>query len=161
MAADTRGMTVARVTLRHVVEADVATFFGHQADPEAAAMADFPSRDQDAHAAHWRRILADPTVLARTILADGQVAGNIVSWEQDGQREVGYWIARELWGRGVATRALAAFLAHERERPLHARVALRNVGSLRVLAKCGFRAVEAGGEHDPEERLLRLDPGQD
>jgi RimJ/RimL family protein N-acetyltransferase len=159
VAGDPHRMRVARVTLRDVVEADVATFFGHQADPEAAAMAGFPSEDRDAHAAHWRRILAEPAVLARTILADEEVAGNIVSWEQDGRREVGYWIGRELWGRGVATRALAAFLELEHERPLHARVVRGNAASIRVLAACGFSIIEADAGHDPEELLLRLGTG--
>jgi RimJ/RimL family protein N-acetyltransferase len=152
-------MTVARVILRDVAEADLETFYRHQADPEAAAMAGFPSRSPDAHDQHWRRILEDAGVRVQTIVADGQVAGNVGSWEQDGQREVGYWIGREHWGQGVATRALGAFLELERERPLHAHVAVGNMASVRVLEKCGFRILEPGAEHDPEERLLRLDAG--
>ena len=56
------------------------------------------------------------------------------------------------WGRGYATRAHAEFVAEVRERPLHARVAEHNVGSIRVLAKCGFsivgfaRAEKRGGK---------------
>lgn len=44
---------------------------------------------------------------------------------------------KEHWG-SVATRALAAFLRLVTERPLHAHVAQHNVGSRRVLEKCGF-----------------------
>jgi len=36
--------------------------------------------------------MADDSNILKTILFDGQVAGNIVSWEQSGEREVGYWI---------------------------------------------------------------------
>ena len=32
--------------------------------------------------------------------------GNIGCWEQEGRRPVGYWIGREFWGKGLATRAL-------------------------------------------------------
>ena len=70
--------------------------------------------------------------------ADGVVVGNVVSWEHEGEREVGYRIGREHWGRGVATAALAAFVAEVTERPLFAHVANTNAGSIRVLEKCGF-----------------------
>jgi RimJ/RimL family protein N-acetyltransferase len=127
-----------RVELRGVVEADLPILFEHQRDPEANWMAAFPPRDEPAFMAHWARILADGSVVARAIVVDGQVAGNVVSFEQRGQRLVGYWLGREYWGRGVATAALGAFLVEVRERPLHARVAKHNVGSLRVVEKCGF-----------------------
>ena len=127
------------VRLRRVTDADLAVFYEHQRDPEATSMAAFPSRDRDAFMAHWRRILADETVKTRTVLADGDVAGNVVSFVQSGGREVGYWIGRDFWGRGVASRALAAFLRIETQRPLTAHVAKHNVSSRRVLEKCGFR----------------------
>ncbi len=88
--------------------------------------------------AHWMRILADETIAKQTIVVGDQVAGNIGSWEQLGKREVGYWLGEEYWGRGIATRALAQFLLHERTRPLYAYVAKHNRASLRVLEKCGF-----------------------
>jgi RimJ/RimL family protein N-acetyltransferase len=55
-----------------------------------------------------------------------------------GEREVSYWIARKHWGKGLATAALGAFLEEVTIRPLQARVAHDNMGSLRVLQKCGF-----------------------
>ena len=45
--------------------------------------------------AHWTKILADETVIKKTVLFDGRVAGNVVSFEQECEREVGYWIGRE------------------------------------------------------------------
>ncbi|MGH9173690.1 MAG: GNAT family N-acetyltransferase, partial [Vicinamibacterales bacterium] len=116
------------VCLREVADDDLAIFFEHQRDPEANRMAAFPAREFDAHTAHWRRILGDPTVLTRTILVDGNVAGSIASFEQAGQREVGYWIGRDYWGRSVATRALAAFLDLDQRRPLYAHVVAHNTG---------------------------------
>ena len=110
-------------------------------------MAAFPARDRDAFEAHWARVRADETCVARTILVDGKVAGNIGSFIRDDAREVGYWIGRDYWGRGVATAALALFLEEvEPRRPLGAGVALGNDSSMRVLEKCGFRRVgEAHG----------------
>jgi RimJ/RimL family protein N-acetyltransferase len=127
-----------KVQLRDVVEADLPIFFEHQLDPEATRMAAFPSRDRQAFLAHWHRILGEESGTLKTIVFDGQVAGNIVSWEQAGQREVGYWIGREYWGRGIASRALATFLDQVKARPLYAHVAKHNLASRRVLEKCGF-----------------------
>jgi RimJ/RimL family protein N-acetyltransferase len=124
--------------LRDVVESDLPVFFEHQRDPEATQMADFPARDREGFDAHWERILADVTLTAKTIVSEGQVAGNIGSWEQDGRRLVGYWLGREFWGKGLATKALAEFVDELATRPLYAYVAKTNVGSIRVLEKCGF-----------------------
>jgi RimJ/RimL family protein N-acetyltransferase len=132
------------MSLRDVVEADLPIFFEHQKDPEACRMAAFPSRERDAFMAHWRlKVLGDATGGKKTIVVDSAVAGNVVSWDQQGKRLVGYWIGREHWGRGVATAALAEYLRqHETRRPLHAYVSAHNLGSIRVLEKCGFHRVE-------------------
>ena len=87
------------------------------------------------------------------------MAGYIGSWQESGQEMLGYWIGREHWGRGVATAALAAFVAEVTERPLFAHVVNSNAGSIRVLEKCGFRrtgdpTVAADGV---VELLYRLD----
>ena len=94
--------------------------------------------------------------------AQEQVAGNIVSWNSDGKREIGYWIDRAWWGRGVATRALSAFLHLEQTRPLYAGVAKHNAASLRVLQKCGFTFLaftdKASDDADDSHFLLVLAP---
>lgn len=146
------------VTLRSVQPGDVGVFYEHQADAEAAAMAAFPPRERDAHATNWAKILADGEVVARTILAGGEIAGNVVSWPQGPLRLVGYWVGRTYWGRGVATAALAAFLEVVTQRPLHAYVALHNQGSIRVLEKCGFVPVgePSAAEDGVREVLMEL-----
>lgn len=151
------------ILLRDVTEDDLPVFFEHQLDPEANQMASFPARDREAFTAHWTKILGDDTVTTKTILFDGEVAGNVVSWEQSGERLVGYWIGRQYWGKGVATRALSEFLGHVTTRPLYARVAKHNVASLRVLEKCGFSVsghdtapADTGGEK-VEEVILKLE----
>jgi RimJ/RimL family protein N-acetyltransferase len=144
------------VALCAVRESDLPIFYEHGRDPEATRMANFPARDRDAFMAHWATILPDPTVLVRTVEREGAVAGNVVSWIHDEERDVGYWIGREHWGTGVATAALASFLTLLEERPLFAHVAAHNVGSIRVLEKCGFVAVdrvEIAGEAGAELRF--------
>jgi RimJ/RimL family protein N-acetyltransferase len=124
--------------LRDVSESDLPIFYEQQLDPEATQMAAFPARDRDAFMAHWAKIMADESVILKTILFEGQVAGNIVSWEQEGDWEVGYWVGKDFWGKGIATKALVEFLNHIWARPLYAHVAKHNIGSRRVLEKCGF-----------------------
>ena len=144
------------VRLRNVEPDDLPIFYEQQLDADATRMAAFPSRDRAAFDAHWAtNVLGNPTAISQTILLDGQVAGNIGSWPKDDVRLVGYWIGKEHWGKGVATRALAAFLQLVTQRPLHAHVVRHNVGSIRVLEKCGFilerdESVDAAGDDVPE-----------
>ena len=146
------------IGLRTVVHEDLAIFFEHQQDSASNAMAAFPARDRKRFLEHWARILGDASALARTVIADGEVAGNILGWDDQGDRAVGYWIGREHWGKGVATAALRAFLKLETTRPLYAHAATHNVGSLRVLEKCGFDVVRE--QHvetdDVDEYVLAL-----
>lgn len=141
------------VSLREVADDDLEVFFADQQDPVAARMAAMPSREREAFLAHWTRVRANPSNILRTVVVgavgavgaggsggffEGAVAGNVVSWEQAGERFVGYWIGRGHWGRGVATAALRQFLDLLPPGPVHAFVATANTGSIRVLHKCGF-----------------------
>ncbi len=126
-------------------------------------MAAFPARGRKAFMAHWRRIVNDDSILKQTIVADGEVAGNIVKYDSFGEAEVGYWLGRNYWDQGVATRGLAAFLSQVDERPLYAHVAKHNIASRRVLEKCGFticgedKRYAHDGEEPADEFVLRLD----
>jgi RimJ/RimL family protein N-acetyltransferase len=156
------------VLLRDVMMSDLPIFFDQQLDSDANQMAAFTSRDpsdRDAFMAHWTKILGDETITIQTILFDGHVAGSVLSYEDEefGKPEVGYWIGKPYWGKGVATRALSAFLFHVKVRPLYARAAKDNIASLRVLEKCRFTLIgkdkgfsNARGE-EVEEFILRLD----
>ena len=141
------------VRLRDVEDADLPLFFAWQRDPESVALSGVPARERDAFDAQWAKIRREPAVILRTILADGEPVGNALAFEQSGRRVVGYRIAREHWGRGIATRALAAFVDELEERPLRATVAPGNAASIRVLEKCGF-ALEGEIEESGERVLL-------
>ena len=145
--------------LRNVTDEDLPIFFEHQRDPEALRMAAFPSRERDAFMTHWRTKVLRPENVTRTIVMGSVVVGNIGSWEQDARRFVGYWMGREHWDKGIATRALSEFLVLEPARPLHAWVALHNLASIRVLEKCGFHAMLTENPQHPggvAEVLMRL-----
>ena len=101
--------------------------------------------------------------MTRVIEADGAFAGYAVSFLLDDERQVGYWIARELWGRGIASAALDVFVAELSDRPLWGSTADDNLGSQRVLEHAGFRFDHVERSHAPrrgteiEERVFRLD----
>lgn len=129
------------VRLRAVRSGDLGHFFAFQRDPEAARLAAATPLDRAAFLDQWAEIRADPGVVARTVLLNGAVAGNITCWERWDEWQVGYWVGRAYWGRGVATTALGLLLCEVTERPLHAYAAAHNLGSRRVLEKCGFTRV--------------------
>lgn len=139
-----------QVRLRDVEESDLPVFFEHQRDPEATSMANVPARDREEFTAHWAKILPDETAATQTILLDGEVAGYVASWGDPSERLVGYWVGREHWGRGVATSALAQFLLQAPARPLYAYVAKHNIGSQKVLERCGFAEVAPDGRVQPD-----------
>ena len=160
------GLSIQNLFLRDVVEDDLPLFFDFQLDPDANHMAAFTARDatdREAFTAHWNKIMVEPTCIIRTIVCDGQVVGSVSSYEESGKPEVTYWIGRAHWGKGIATRALTAFLAQaSTARPIYARVAKDNLGSRRVLEKCGFQVIgetkgfaKARGE-EIDELLLEL-----
>lgn len=150
-----------KVLLRNVTESDLPILFEQQLDPEATAMAAFPSRDRKAFMAHSAKIMADETLIFKAIIFEGQVAGSIFSWVMDGEWEVGYWLGKEFWGRGIATQALTEHVSMVQTRPLMAHVARHNIGSRRVLEKCGFKVIGEDKYTNPagvevEEFVLKL-----
>ena len=99
--------------------------------PEHARV--YAGTPQDARAPHFLVTLA----------ANGELIGSVgLGRKDDGEVELGYWIARPHWGRGYAPEAgravlrLATTLGHERVVAGHF---VDNPASGRVLAKIGFR----------------------
>jgi RimJ/RimL family protein N-acetyltransferase len=129
------------ITLRDMRDSDLPVFWAQMSDDRAQHMAAVTRGyhyDRAAFDAHWAKVRSDPSVINRTVLADGEVAGHVAAFGPPGEREVTYWVDRAYWGRGVATAALEALLGLERARPLYAHAAADNAGSIRVLQKCGF-----------------------
>jgi ribosomal-protein-alanine N-acetyltransferase len=130
-----------QVRLRQTEISDLAYFFQFQLDEEANFLAAFTSKDNTNKAAYiekYTKHLNDPTIHMQTILVDETIAGSIAKFEREEDAELTYWIDKTFWGKGIATTALKIFLAHENARPLFGRVAFDNLGSQKVLEKCGF-----------------------
>jgi RimJ/RimL family protein N-acetyltransferase len=155
-----------KVTLRPLEDRDLDTLYQQVTDPESIRMAAFTAEDQTDRRAFLERtsrLRADTSVSHRVIDVDGAVAGTIGCFRIDDHPEVTYWVDRTLWGKGIASAALQILLSETAERPMYARAASDNLGSLRVLEKAGFRrvGVDRGFAHgrgeEIEETILRLD----
>ncbi|HBU11447.1 MAG TPA: GNAT family N-acetyltransferase [Clostridiales bacterium] len=84
--------------------------------------------------------------LVRAICADGQAVGSIGLFLQgdvyEKSAELGYWLGKSFWGRGIMTRAIRgicdeAFALFDIER-IFAEPYAHNMGSRRALEKAGF-----------------------
>lgn len=132
------------VTLRATRDGDIDALFRLRQDDEAIRMAAFTGpylTDRAAFDARWARLHADPSNRLVTIRADGEIVGDAGRWtDPDDGPMITYWIDRAHWGRGIATRAMRLFLDTE-PRPMGARAAADNTGSLAVLRKLGFIVV--------------------
>jgi RimJ/RimL family protein N-acetyltransferase len=161
----TRGDSVT-ITIRNVATSDISIFFEQQLDPEANRMAAFVRKerqDRAAFDAHWKRILDSTENVNKTILLGEEVAGYISCYPREGELEVTYWVGKKHWGKGVATQALKKLLQEITHRPIFARAAKDNIGSVKVLQKCDFKIIgenkgfAQGRGEETEEYIFRLD----
>jgi RimJ/RimL family protein N-acetyltransferase len=157
---------MADVRLRALDDADLDALFDQMRDAESVQMAAFTTKDPDdreAFDAHMARVRSATDGTLRAVTRDGEFVGTIASFVIDGQTEITYWIDRSVWGQGVASRALALFLDEVSVRPLFARAASDNIGSLTVLARAGFKIIGTeisyanARQTEIEETVLRLD----
>ena len=154
-----------RVALRPVEVDDLDAIFDQMRDPEAVRMAAFTHEDPNDRGAfddHMARIMSSPDATIWAVARDDRLVGTTGAFVSDGTMEVTYWIDRACWGQGIASQALALLLEEVPERPLRARVASDNAGSLRVLLKTGFQVVGTEVSFAPgrgteiEETILQL-----
>jgi RimJ/RimL family protein N-acetyltransferase len=156
---------MSRLALRPVTAADLDAIFEQMRDPESVRMAAFTAEDPNdrrAFDAHMARIMSSPENRLRAIVRDARLVGTISSYPSEGATEVTYWVVRACWGQGIATQALNLLLEELSDRPLRARAASDNAGSLRVLHKAGFRPLGTETSFAParaaeiEETILEL-----
>jgi RimJ/RimL family protein N-acetyltransferase len=157
---------VSVVALRPIDDTDLDAIFEQMLDPASVRMAAFTAEDPNDRAAfdaHMAQIVASPEATMLAVTCDDELVGTIGSFVFGAATEVTYWIHRSWWGRGIATRALALLLDVVTVRPLEARAASDNAGSLRVLRKNDFRVVATEMSYAQgrgvaiEETILRLD----
>ena len=158
--------------------------FPEDAPALAAAIADeaiarnlatvpWPYRVRDAEA--FLASPRDPVLPSLLVFERGagapQLAGSCgLGRRPSGAVELGYWIARPFWGRGLATEACTALVdiaSALRIAQLEGSHFLDNPASGRVLEKLGFEPVgivaprmSCGRGHEVPARLMRLQPLQ-
>jgi len=130
-----------QIKLRPTQTSDLEFLFQFQLDEEANYLAAFTPKnytDKAAYLEKFARFLIDPTIHTETIWINEIIVGSIAKYEMHNNAEITYWIDRSHWGKGIATAALQTFLTIENTRPIFGRTASDNLGSQRVLEKCGF-----------------------
>ena len=161
---------VNHIELRPLDDDDLDAIFEMMRDREAIAMAAFTAADPDDRAAFdaWiARQRSSDDVQFFVVTENGGFAGTAGAFTVDDDREVTYWIARHAWGRGVASEALRVLISREPTRPLFARAAAHNKGSIAVLERNGFAEVSRNVDYAPglgrvvEEIVFTLVPAID
>ena len=135
-----------QVKLRQTIKSDLEFFFQFQLDDEANFLAAFTQKDptdKQAYLEKYSKFLTNPTIKSQTILFNEQIVGSIAKFEIGGEAEISYWIDKNFWAKGIASIALQNLLMIEHTRPIFGRVAFDNLGSQKVLEKCGFIKIGA------------------
>ena len=140
-------LTTERLLLRPFEVGDVADVLAYASDPEVARFLDLPQpyTSDDAEEYVARRILDDWANEATfAIVWQRRVVGSIGLHVNvpDEVAELGYLLAREMWGRGIVPEAGRAVIDWGFERyalhKVYARSDLRNRQSWRVMEKVGM-----------------------
>lgn len=151
MMADAAVMTelrTARLRLRYFRPEDAGPFVALAGDFAVARMtSDIPHPLTEAEVGPWLR--REPGEERFAIEYEGGLAGGVGYFRQaSGAAELGFWVGRHLWGRGLATEAVLEVLNYGfRTRKLAAFSSSRfidNPASDRVLTKAGFTPVGEG-----------------
>jgi RimJ/RimL family protein N-acetyltransferase len=156
---------MSQLALRPVEASDLDAIFEQMRDPESVRLAAFTAEDpndRSAFAAHMAKVMASSENRLRAIIRDSRLVGTVSSYPSEGATEVTYWIDRSCWGQGIATQALGLLLEEIAVRPIRARAASDNAGSLRVLQKAGFQPIATelsfapGRAAEIEQTILEL-----
>lgn len=121
-------------------------------DPDVTEMTStipYPYALSDAEAFLSAACYDDGNTIRRAIDWQGKLVGSIgLGLRPGGLEEIGYWIGKPYWGRGIASAALAAFLKVLADKnvagPIHAQTVASNEASQRILVKNGFVYVGDG-----------------
>lgn len=132
------------IELTQTTREDLESLFVFQSNAEGIWMAAFTAQnptDKDFYMNKWSQIIANPDISMQTIRLNNQIVGSVIHFDMMGKTHVSYWIDRPYWGKGIATQGLQLFIAGVAKRPLYGHTAYDNVGSQRVLEKCGFTLI--------------------
>ncbi len=131
-----------RIALRPFQAADAEALFPIFADPRAMRYWSTPPHASIAVTAAFVRATMEATASGRgddqVVIFEGRVIGKAGLWDNE---EIGFILAPDLWGRGLAREALEAVIARARSKGLTriaADVDPRNAASIGLLTRLGF-----------------------
>lgn len=161
-----------RLGLRPWRESDAPALYRLASDPRVGTAAGWPPHTSvEMSREVIRSIFSTPETYAIVLRPAGEPAGCIGLVPRGGEhrpglgpaeREVGYWLGAEHWGRGLAPEALDCFAGWCRTTLGLGRLWIvaypENLRSQRVALKCGFRpAGDTYGADGPTGRCFALD----
>ncbi|MBV6658409.1 MAG: GNAT family N-acetyltransferase [Devosiaceae bacterium] len=150
--SDTETKTQTSVTLRPYELTDADRLAVLLNDPDVTEMTSsipYPYARSDAEAFLSNVRNEEGREVSRAILLEGELVGGVgFKARASDDEELGYWVGKPYWGRGITSVAVAAFIVElDRlgiEGPIHAQTVASNIPSQRVLLKNGFRFVGDG-----------------
>ena len=126
-------MQTSRILLRPWRESDAETLYQYASDPDVGPRAGWPPHQS----------VEESLEIIRTIFVGYLPAAASNLEIADDQCEVGYWIARPYWGKGICTEAMRLVVEHcfrvKGFTLLWGTYFPDNPASGRVMEKCGFR----------------------
>lgn len=141
-----------RLILRPWEESDASALFKYASDPDIGPIAGWPPHTSVEHSLEIiRTVFAAPETYAAVLKETGEPVGSCgimfseslhsADMKQD-EAEIGYWIGKPYWGRGLIPEAVGALLARSFG-DLHLDAVWcgyydGNIKSKRVIEKCGF-----------------------
>jgi [ribosomal protein S5]-alanine N-acetyltransferase len=161
------------ITLREYADSDLESLvrLANNENVSRYLVYTFPFPYTTADAEWWIRVGSHQNgAITRVIEYQGLFVGSVAITPQSGWREhlgeIGYWVAEEYWGKGIATVALRQMTEYgfnsRNFRKLFAPVLAPNIASMRVLEKCGYQLegilkgeVQKGGIYFDTHRFAR------
>ena len=131
-----------RLLMRRATMADLEAIHALLSNPVAMRYWSSPPHTELAESEAWLRSMVDADPVASDdfiVEHEGLVIGKLGCWQLP---EIGFLLDPAVWGRGLASEAMAAFVDRRRHigspQRIRADVDPRNAASLRLLLKHGF-----------------------
>lgn len=141
-----------RLILRRWEESDAEDLYTYAKDPDVGPAAGWPAhRSVEESRQSIRNVLSAEETYAICLKPDGRPIGAIAlklkghtdMTDRDDECELGFWVGKPFWGRGITPEAVKAILRHAFADIGMTKVWIGyyegNVKSKRVQEKCGFR----------------------
>lgn len=155
-----------RLGLRYLQESDINHLESLESDPEVKKYFPDGPRDRTTTEAMIKRFISlqDDKGLPHFMifnLDSGEFMGRVgFGLTEDNEIEVGYVLHQKFWGMGVASEAVSAMLQYAKEHIksdyIIAYADVGNVGSTRVMEKCGMEYYKTGMAKGIQCRFYRI-----